>query len=164
MPSGFRFPDPNVATRQAYTDAMLNAEVPTDANEQWASKVNYLKRLYRLLIDHPAMAENKFQTFMTPAAYKNKVYFIWDFVGRTLGMLLMLDPKRPQEDNLGHWSDASGRVEFAKLLIMDKGPDSKLDLMCPDDRGQKVEFGDEIEGLVGELDANVVGDGLASAH
>lgn len=29
------------------------------------------------------MAPNLQQTYMTPAASKNKVYFMWDFVGRT---------------------------------------------------------------------------------
>ena len=30
------------------------------------------------------MTPNLQQTYMTPAASKNKVYFMWDFVGRTL--------------------------------------------------------------------------------
>ena len=35
------------------------------------------------------------QTYSTPAASKNKVYFMWDFVGRTLAMLYGLPPSLP---------------------------------------------------------------------
>ena len=40
--------------------------------------------LLNKLAYHPAMALNLQQTYMTPAASKNNVYLMWDFVGRTL--------------------------------------------------------------------------------
>ena len=51
------------------------------------------------LAHHEAMAPNLNQTYMTPAADKNKVYFEWDFVGRTLVSgsyhnFLSLEPSR----------------------------------------------------------------------
>lgn len=148
MPSGFRFPDPNVVTRKEYSEALLTAPIGgANANREWAKSVDFLKQLYRLLLEHPAMDENREQVFMVPAIYKNKVYFMWDFVGRTLGMMLMLDPTRPQEDHPGVWGDASGRTQKVKELIAGDSSGA-LDLMCPDDRGQKVEFGKEIEELV----------------
>lgn len=58
------------------------------------------------------MAPNREQTFMTPAKKKTRVYFMWDFVGRTLGMLYQIPPNLPasvtdKEDNV--WMDVVGR-------------------------------------------------------
>jgi hypothetical protein len=58
------------------------------------------------------MAPNRDQTFMTPAKKKTRVYFMWDFVGRTLGMLYRIPPNLPasvtdKEDNV--WMDVVGR-------------------------------------------------------
>ena len=57
------------------------------------------------------MAPNREQTFMTPAKKKTRVYFMWDFVGRTLGMLYRIPPNLPasvtdKEDNV--WMDVVG--------------------------------------------------------
>jgi hypothetical protein len=57
------------------------------------------------------MAPNREQTFMTPAKKKTRVYFMWDFVGRTLGMLYQIPPNLPAsvtdgEDNV--WMDVVG--------------------------------------------------------
>lgn len=74
----------------------------------WHVDIELLKALF----EHPAMAPNREQTFMTPAKKKTRVYFMWDFVGRTLGMLYQIPPKLPasvtdKEDNV--WMSVVGR-------------------------------------------------------
>jgi hypothetical protein len=94
------------------------------------------------------MAPNIDQPFMTPAAYKNKIYFMWDFIGRTLDMLLRLDAHKPKEDPSG-WEDVTSRAMFGNILVHDTT--GKLEMMCPDDRGANVQFGEEIENLAAKL-------------
>lgn len=86
---------------------------------------------------------------MTPAASKNNVYFMWDFVGRTLvssppaslyvsalqeergslircsflqGMLYNVDPTLQDlsEEENEKWNDARGRSVYAGMLITDQ--------------------------------------------
>ena len=76
--------DPTKSTREEFTAAMVKAELPEDANPEWLDLAQKLQTLLDELAHHPAMAENLQQTYMTPAADKNRVYFMWDFVGRTL--------------------------------------------------------------------------------
>ena len=76
--------DPYTNTREAFTNNLASMTSPPFANPEWAHTANTLRELVRKLADHPAMEPNLHQTFMTPAASKNKVYFMWDFVGRTM--------------------------------------------------------------------------------
>jgi hypothetical protein len=76
--------DPNRNTREEFTMAAQQQPIPEDAHEVWKDLNQTLKDLQKKLLDHDAMAENRVQTFMTPAASKNRVYFMWDSVSRTL--------------------------------------------------------------------------------
>lgn len=76
--------DPNRNTRYEYTNAALSKPTPEDADPKWMELNNTLKNLMEKLINHESMRENAQQPYMTPAASKNQVYFVWDFVGRTL--------------------------------------------------------------------------------
>jgi hypothetical protein len=116
--SGYTQPDPHTTTRRAFTANLLNAPVQAPANSEYAKLQNALKTVLTLLINHKAMERNIDQTFMTPAASKNKVYFMWDFVGRTLGMLYMLDPAAPKGDA---WEDVAGRCGYARHLMENDG-------------------------------------------
>lgn len=98
--------DPNTNTRREYTDGMMQSfQVPDDAAQDWKHYGENLKELSGKLAFHDAMKPNIDQgtypiqpasslserdsrltlpAYMTPAASKNKVYFMWDFVSRTL--------------------------------------------------------------------------------
>lgn len=76
--------DPYTNTREQFTNGLISNPVPENAALEWKKYVERHKVLLEKLAHHPAMAPNVQQTFMTPANSKNKVYFQWDFVGRTL--------------------------------------------------------------------------------
>lgn len=76
--------DPNKSTREEFTNAMVVMPVPEFASPEWKKYVHASQVLLDKLAHHSAMASNMQQTYMTPANSKNKVYFEWDFVGRTL--------------------------------------------------------------------------------
>lgn len=69
--------DPNTSTREQWTAALVSQTIPTDANAQYKSYTEGYQKLYNKLAHHNAMVPNLQQTFMTPAASKNKVYFMW---------------------------------------------------------------------------------------
>ncbi|TFK71336.1 hypothetical protein BDN72DRAFT_958135 [Pluteus cervinus] len=140
--------DPYRTTRRQFTDNLTAAPTPNNAAPAYANLHGTLKVLLDKLLNHPAMAPNVNQTFMTPAARKSKVYFMWDFVGRTLGTINMLDPTLPRREK-GEWDEAIGRAAFAAVLINDAT--GKLQAMCPDDLGQDPDFGDEIRSLANDL-------------
>lgn len=87
--------DPTRTTRRIFTRSLTSHTTPEDADPEYKSLANALRKLLVLLVNHPAMTRNIDQTYATPAAAKNKVYFMWDFVGRTLGMLYGLPPSLP---------------------------------------------------------------------
>ena len=76
--------DPNTSTRLEHTNQLIYGSVQDDASPKYAKLVDNHKALLDALAHHEAMAPNLYQTYTTPAANKNKVYFEWDFVGRTL--------------------------------------------------------------------------------
>ena len=80
--------DPNRNTRDEFTSALVVLPIPDFASAEWRSYVQKSQVLLDKLAHHPAMAPNLQQTYMTPAKSKNKVYFQWDFVGRTLVRIL----------------------------------------------------------------------------
>ncbi|KAI7221881.1 hypothetical protein KC333_g1468 [Hortaea werneckii] len=81
--------DPNTSSRAVFTEVLINNPIPDNACEDWKNQVKSLKELYQLLANHPGMSRNNEQLFAQPAHEKNTVYFMWDFVGRTVppGML-----------------------------------------------------------------------------
>lgn len=76
--------DPNTNTREEFTMAALQQPIPDDADPHWKDLNQTLKDLALKLLEHDAMRENKVQPFMTPAASKNRVYFLWDSTTRLL--------------------------------------------------------------------------------
>ena len=82
--SGFTQPDPNVTNREDWTNAKLSYTAPDNASEEFRAIVTRLQELERTLAFHDAMKPNLTQTFSTPANAKTKIYFMWDFVDRTL--------------------------------------------------------------------------------
>lgn len=69
-------PDPNTTTRQAFSDFHASRQCPADAAPKYRHVFDTHQKLIKMLIDHPAMDQNRDQTYMTPAASKNKVYFM----------------------------------------------------------------------------------------
>jgi len=90
--------NPTTATRLQFTDNLTTRPLPTSPppSPSWKKLAITLRTLLDKLAHHPAMAQNLHQTYMTPAADKNKVYFMWDFVGRTLVL------KPPPPTSLSH--------------------------------------------------------------
>ena len=77
--------DPNTSTREEFTAGLTGIPLPpVPLAPEWKQLAEQLRILLDKLAHHPAMAPNLQQTYMTPAASKNSVYFMWDFVGRTL--------------------------------------------------------------------------------
>lgn len=114
--------DPNTATRAEFTAHLTSKPIPTSAAPAWKKLVITLRVLLDKLAAQPAMAANLQQTYMTPANSKNKVYFMWDFVGRTLGYVYMVDPSL---EGLGRqekekWDEAKGRAVYSSQLIRDE--------------------------------------------
>ena len=76
--------DPYSNTREEFTRQLVHTPLPDGAAKKWSDLASKLKVLLEKLVYHEAMKPNIQQTYMTPAASKNRVYFMWDFVGRTL--------------------------------------------------------------------------------
>ncbi|KAF1998197.1 hypothetical protein P154DRAFT_564941 [Amniculicola lignicola CBS 123094] len=138
--------NPNTSTRKQFTDYLVSSPMPESATTEYKELATKLKALLKLLAEHKAMEENLTQTYMTPAAYKNKIYFMWDFIGRTLGQLSAIDPSEARPGKPAY-DEAKGRAMYAGELI--SGPQFVLDSMCPDPRKEGVQFGGEIVGIAG---------------
>ncbi|KAL9616601.1 MAG: hypothetical protein Q9160_008546 [Pyrenula sp. 1 TL-2023] len=156
--------DPYTHTREKFTQHLLSggAGGPSTLNDPCASAsytklANSLRPLLEKLASHPAMAPNLHQTYMTPAANKNKVYFMWDFVGRTLGIMYNLPPFLPKNMHKRQkeaWTDAIDRTSLTKELILDSKPgmlDSMTEATYPEQKGRHPRFGEEIVGMAREL-------------
>lgn len=142
-------PDPNTSTREEFTKHLTSLECPGNASAEYRKAYTSHQRLLDLLAHHPAMASNLQQTYMTPAASKNKVYFQWDFIGRSLFMLQSVDPAKPRGTA---WTDVQGRSMMAQVLMTDST--GKLEAMnrqmgYKDDAG--VEFGEQVLAAVAAL-------------
>ncbi|KAL8282830.1 hypothetical protein RB597_010188 [Gaeumannomyces tritici] len=141
-------PNPNTTTRRVFTQFLVEKECPDNADPYYKKTHDDLRRLLDLLAKHEGMSANMEQTFMMPAADKNKVYFMWDFVGRTLGMMAAVPPTTPKASlaSSAMFKDIIGRTVMAEVLIRDTT--GKLDdTNEPAHRGsyrRNVEFGPEI--------------------
>jgi hypothetical protein len=82
--------DPYKNTREEYTIRAIRTPLPSKTHPTWLETAHKLRALAEKLAYHPAMAPNLQQTYMTPANDKNNVYFMWDFVSRTLVRTCML--------------------------------------------------------------------------
>ena len=70
----YAYPNPNTTTREAFTQYYQEQTVPNDADHKYKHLFLVHQKLYKLLLEHPAMEPNRQQTFSTPANSKNKVY------------------------------------------------------------------------------------------
>lgn len=143
--------DPYVATRQQFTDHLVNKRIPANATDEWRSAAEELQPLLRKLAYHDAMRPNLQQTYMTPANSKNRVYFMWDFVGRTLGYLYMIPPdiatERMRTVDRERYSDVLSRNSLTAALILDDKPGMLNELVesaYHGQAGQHPDFGEEI--------------------
>ncbi|KAK3709997.1 hypothetical protein LTR37_010616 [Vermiconidia calcicola] len=140
--------DPYKATREQFTEGLLNKPVPDNATEEWKKLAMHLKHLQGLPAYHSAMKDtgNLAQVYMVPAISKNKIYFMWDFVGRTLGILYGIPPSEPFSVGNELWRDVYMRTTLAADLLLDKRVgqlDEMVDMTYP---GQtyRPEIGEDI--------------------
>ena len=149
--------DPNVATREEFTKHLTSLPYPKPSEgsaPEWYELVTKLAVLLDKLAHHEAMAPNLQQTYMTPAASKNKIYFMWDFVGRTLGIANRVDCdlKDLSSYEKEQWEDAKGRSIFAgQLMLNDKMLHPMVESTYPGRKGKHPAFGDELLKLAREL-------------
>ncbi|TIA57663.1 hypothetical protein D6C77_06001 [Aureobasidium pullulans] len=142
-------PDPDTTTRAEFTIHHLNRQCPTVCSPRFSHIFRVHQTLIRLMDAHPAMDQNRNQTYNTPAASKNKVG-----LPRThlRDPLVNVPPRNPSCSNK-YWKDVILRCVLAKELILDHT--GKLEQMnratgYNDDAG--IEFGEEIEAEAAKLD------------
>jgi hypothetical protein len=73
----FLSPNPSTTSRSDFTSFFERFTPAPDADAAYTHLFLKHQQLASLLLAHPAMARNRAQTFSTPAASKNKVYFMW---------------------------------------------------------------------------------------
>lgn len=146
-----RHVDPRTTTRTEFTRNLTETPPPEGSAPQYAHLWTSLNELLTLLAEHPAMAPNLEQTYSTPANRKTKIYFLWDFVGRTRGMMATISPSLPRVEK-GQWQDVKGRAMFTKVLIDDENsPRARMMFAgC-----EEADIGDEVKQA-----SNRVVDGL----
>ena len=64
-------------------------------------------------------------------------------------MLYMCDAEKPEERTGPLWQECFGRATMGTQMLMD--PSGMVEMMCKDDRGQKQQWGPEIERLAKEI-------------
>lgn len=69
--------NPHSATREQFTVHLTSLPCPEDAHKDYKHLFVSLQKLLDLLAHHEAMRPNLQQTFMTSAASKNKIYFMY---------------------------------------------------------------------------------------
>lgn len=138
--------DPSSSTRREFSENAITTPVPDNASPLYRNTLVKSQALLQLLINHPGMVEtgNANQPFMQPANSKNRVYAMWDFVGRTLGYIgAVSDPANPERSP--GWDDITGRTRMAQMLIEDP---QKCDLMFSmswqGEFDRRFPFGDEV--------------------
>jgi len=145
--------DPNRNTREEFTAALQQQPVPEDAHPVWKDLVETLKEMQSKLLYHDAMAQNRVQTFMTPAASKNRVYFMWDSVSRTLPVLYTVPPRlnsrgEMDQELANHWlQDCVGKAAYLAHLILDTTPgalNTMMEQLYPDQKGRHPDFGSDV--------------------
>ena len=76
--------DPQRNTREDFTSQLLAPPLRDFAKPKWKDLASKLRNLLQKIAYHDAMKPNLQQTYMTPAASKNSIYFMSDYVGRTI--------------------------------------------------------------------------------
>ena len=144
--------DPFKATREQFTQNIISSPLPEDASSDWTSLATKSRALVDKLAHHPAMQPNLQQTYMETPKSKNKVYFMWDFMGRTLGMLYAVNPKL--EGKAEGWMDVQSRSQMAAMLMLDRKPgmlNQMVESTYGGQKGQHPEFGEDILSIAREL-------------
>lgn len=136
-------PDPHKTTRRDYTAAICSMPIPPNANADWKQDMELHRRLVNALLNHEAMAPNRDQIFMIPSNKKSRVYFLWDFVQRTICFLNMVDPDSPSGSE---WQNVISRSNMTKAIILDDRGMSHA--MFQDD---KTPYGDEVMAIAREM-------------
>ncbi|KAL1604755.1 hypothetical protein SLS60_004295 [Paraconiothyrium brasiliense] len=127
------YEDPSTSTREQFTKHLTDVPMPGSfVHDDWLKHATAHQVLLDKLASHPAMAPNLQQTYNTPANNKNNVYFMWDFVGRTLGQLFRMDPELPQDSQKG---------------MLDEMTESQY----PEQKGKHPAFGEEILQLARDM-------------
>lgn len=140
----------SVCKRRDYTRGLAEASLPEQMSSDWQELATLLRDLYSKLGAHPAMARNLDQTFSTPANSKNSVYFMWDFVGRTLHQLYLVPAKtdRLSAKHKEAFNDCHGRAAMGAGLILNEPP-GMLEMMiksAPHDKENPMpEMGKDVE-------------------
>lgn len=162
--------DPNTTTRERWTQGLVDQSIPSTWPQSLKDRAIILRSLADKLGHHQAMTPNNQQTFMTPANSKNKVYFMWDFVGRTIVSILIsycIDKPHIDAHTKGYlpnlfdvtslnsmnamqkylWEDVQQRCVLAADLILDTTPgklNATMEQTYPASAGNHPEFGDDI--------------------
>ncbi|KAF9263042.1 hypothetical protein L218DRAFT_987817 [Marasmius fiardii PR-910] len=127
---------------------LVTHEIPSNVHADWKRYAETNQIFLSTLASHAAMAPNLQQTYMTPANSKNKIYFMWDFVGRSLGMLFTIPPEKNPRRGMhkATWSDVVGRTVMAKKLLIEDQVmlNSMVERTYPDQRGQHPILGEEV--------------------
>ncbi|KAI6796164.1 hypothetical protein KC360_g8725 [Hortaea werneckii] len=147
--------DPNTSSRAVFTEVLINNPIPDHACDAWKNQMKSLKELYQLLANHPGMSRNNEQVFAQPAHEKNTVYFMWDFVGRTITMAYMIDPSLPTKPDVQErWGDIMSRSVMAANLLLDQPPgmlDQMVTMSYPNQSGEKPVIGNDIKDAARKL-------------
>ncbi|KAK6543381.1 hypothetical protein TWF694_000129 [Orbilia ellipsospora] len=147
--------NPNQATRRQFSESMLAANPDSHATEQYTTLFRATQHLLSLLANHPGMVEtgNASQPFMQPANSKNRIYAMWDFVGRTMGMITSVgSPSNPSGD--GMWVDALGRSQMANMLIQNQDMGDQMhQASWGAGFDRRWEFGDEVKAAAAAVSA-----------
>lgn len=145
--------NPAKCNRRDYTAGLIAAPLPDSAAASWTSTVEKLRAVYGALGAHAAMEPNLNQTFNTPANSKNKVYFMWDFVGRALHFAYLVPASLNglSREEQERWSDVLAKSQMAKGLLLDQMP-GMLDMMSgSSNSGEQVELGEEVQQAAAQL-------------
>ncbi|KAF3927531.1 hypothetical protein AA313_de0202707 [Arthrobotrys entomopaga] len=139
--------DPNRATRNQFSESILARNPASDASEKYTTLFRATQHLLSLLANHPGMIEtgNAEQPFMQPASSKNRIYAMWDFVGRTVGIMARVrNPRDPSDEEV--WVDAVGRTQMANMLIQDQDlGDQMHEVSWRAGFDRRYDFGDEVK-------------------
>ena len=143
---------PTECSRADYTRGLCEPPIPPSASQKWVKLAEHLRTLYRALGFHPAMEPNLSQTFSTPANSKNRVYFMWDYMGRTLHMLYLVPASLPDsmsKEEKERYQDVAGRSTMGVMMIKDPLMSA---MAFPGQNGKEPEFGEEVNKAADELD------------
>ncbi|KAF2669061.1 hypothetical protein BT63DRAFT_424775 [Microthyrium microscopicum] len=143
-------PDPATTNRRDYTAAVCSQQLAANANQDFIKEMTLHRRLANALARHDAMAPNLTQNFNVPANKKSRVYFMWDFVIRTIGFLNILgaqDVGLPADMRTEMQEDILSRHQMVVSLVLDDS--GKANAMF---QGDTTPWGDEVVGIVREME------------